>query len=185
MDTAYYYLALSGILTVLLRAPYILARAITWGYSYLFEQLPWRIPQRTARASAVGVEITTSPPQHGGNLTRICRCCLSGAVFGDGSQLLINHHVGRSLFCCQTGSCRSLYPSRALSTYARLSGFMGCYIDDRNSVTLIYVIFKRVNNNTGWYLSSQCYCIESTNKATNLSLIGSFSHRFANLFNSE
>lgn len=45
MDSAYYYLALSGILTVLLWIPYILARAITWGIPTFLNNYPEGFPK--------------------------------------------------------------------------------------------------------------------------------------------
>ena len=44
MDTAYYYLALSGLLTVLLWTPYILARAIKWGIPTFLNNYPQGYP---------------------------------------------------------------------------------------------------------------------------------------------
>lgn len=45
METAYYYLGLSGILTVLLWTPYILARAITWGIPTFLNNYPEGFPK--------------------------------------------------------------------------------------------------------------------------------------------
>lgn len=45
METAYFYLGLSGILTVLLWTPYILARAITWGIPTFLNNYPEGFPQ--------------------------------------------------------------------------------------------------------------------------------------------
>lgn len=45
METAYYYLGLSGILTVLLWTPYILARAITWGIPTFLNNYPSGFPK--------------------------------------------------------------------------------------------------------------------------------------------
>lgn len=45
METAYYYLGLSGILTVLLWTPYILARAITWGIPTFLHNYPEGYPR--------------------------------------------------------------------------------------------------------------------------------------------
>ena len=45
METAYYYLGLSGILTVLLWTPYILARAITWGIPTFLNNYPKGFPK--------------------------------------------------------------------------------------------------------------------------------------------
>ena len=45
METAYYYLGLSGILTVLLWIPYILARAITWGIPTFLNNYPENYPR--------------------------------------------------------------------------------------------------------------------------------------------
>lgn len=46
MDTAYYYLALSGLLTVLLWTPYILARVFTWGIPAFLNNYPEGFPAR-------------------------------------------------------------------------------------------------------------------------------------------
>jgi len=45
MDTAYFYLGLSGILTVLLWTPYILSRAITWGIPTFLHNYPEGFPK--------------------------------------------------------------------------------------------------------------------------------------------
>ncbi len=45
METAYYYLGLSGILTVLLWTPYILARAINWGIPTFLNNYPEGFPK--------------------------------------------------------------------------------------------------------------------------------------------
>ena len=45
METAYFYLGLSGLLTVLLWAPYILARAITWGIPTFLHNYPEGFPK--------------------------------------------------------------------------------------------------------------------------------------------
>lgn len=45
MDTAYFYLGLSGILTALLWTPYILARAITWGIPTFLKNYPEGFPK--------------------------------------------------------------------------------------------------------------------------------------------
>ncbi len=45
METAYYYLGLSGILTVLLWVPYILARAVTWGIPTFLNNYPNGFPK--------------------------------------------------------------------------------------------------------------------------------------------
>lgn len=45
MQTAYLYLALSGILTVLLWVPYILARAVTWGIPTFLNNYPKDFPR--------------------------------------------------------------------------------------------------------------------------------------------
>ena len=45
MDTAYYYLALSGMLAVLLWIPYILARALTWGIPTFLHNYPEGFPK--------------------------------------------------------------------------------------------------------------------------------------------
>lgn len=45
MDTAYFYLGLSGLLTVLLWTPYILARAITWGIPTFLNNYPAGFPK--------------------------------------------------------------------------------------------------------------------------------------------
>ena len=45
MDTAYFYLGLSGLLTVLLWTPYILSRAITWGIPTFLNNYPQGFPK--------------------------------------------------------------------------------------------------------------------------------------------
>ena len=45
METTYYYLGLSGILTVLLWTPYILCRAITWGIPTFLNNYPEGYPK--------------------------------------------------------------------------------------------------------------------------------------------
>ena len=45
METAYYYLGLSGVLTVLLWTPYILARVFTWGLPNFINNYPEGFPQ--------------------------------------------------------------------------------------------------------------------------------------------
>ncbi len=45
METAYLYLGLSGLLTVLLWVPYILARAITWGIPTFLNNYPDGFPK--------------------------------------------------------------------------------------------------------------------------------------------
>ncbi len=45
METAYYYLGLSGVLTVLLWVPYILGRAITWGIPVFLNNYPEGFPK--------------------------------------------------------------------------------------------------------------------------------------------
>jgi len=45
METAYYYLGLSGILTMLLWMPYILARAVTWGIPTFLNNYPKGFPK--------------------------------------------------------------------------------------------------------------------------------------------
>ena len=45
METAFYYLGLSGLLTVLLWTPYILARAITWGIPTFLNNYPKGFPK--------------------------------------------------------------------------------------------------------------------------------------------
>ena len=45
METAYLYLGLSGILTVLLWTPYILSRAITWGIPTFLNNYPEGFPK--------------------------------------------------------------------------------------------------------------------------------------------
>ncbi len=45
MDSTYYYLGLSGLLTVLLWTPYILARAITWGIPTFINNYPDGFPK--------------------------------------------------------------------------------------------------------------------------------------------
>ncbi|WP_394392079.1 MAPEG family protein [Shewanella woodyi] len=44
MQTAYYYLALCGILTIFLWTPYILSRMITWGLPQFLNSYPKEIP---------------------------------------------------------------------------------------------------------------------------------------------
>ena len=46
METALYYLALSGILTVLLWAPYIAARAFVWGIPTFLKNYPEGFPAK-------------------------------------------------------------------------------------------------------------------------------------------
>jgi uncharacterized MAPEG superfamily protein len=50
MDTAYYYLGLSGMLTVLLWTPYILSRAITWGIPTFLKNYPEGFPKEQPEA---------------------------------------------------------------------------------------------------------------------------------------
>ena len=45
METTYFYVGLSGILTVLLWTPYILARAITWGIPTFLNNYPAGFPK--------------------------------------------------------------------------------------------------------------------------------------------
>ncbi len=45
MDTAYFYLGLSGILAILLWTPYILARAFTWGIPTFLNNYPEGFPK--------------------------------------------------------------------------------------------------------------------------------------------
>ena len=45
METAYFYLGLSGLLTVLLWTPYILSRAITWGLPTFLNNYPEGFPK--------------------------------------------------------------------------------------------------------------------------------------------
>ena len=45
MESAYFYLALSGLLAVLLWIPYILARAITWGIPTFLNNYPEGFPK--------------------------------------------------------------------------------------------------------------------------------------------
>lgn len=47
METAYYYLGLSGVLTVLLWAPYIVARMIGWGIPTFLNNYPDNFPAVT------------------------------------------------------------------------------------------------------------------------------------------
>jgi uncharacterized MAPEG superfamily protein len=44
METAYYYLALSGVLTLLLWTPYILARVFVWGLPTFLNNYPDKFP---------------------------------------------------------------------------------------------------------------------------------------------
>ncbi len=46
METAYLYLGLSGMLTVLLWAPYILSRAINWGIPTFLNNYPDNFPKK-------------------------------------------------------------------------------------------------------------------------------------------
>lgn len=46
METAFYYLALSGLLTVLLWTPYILARLFTWGLPTFLHNYPEGFPAK-------------------------------------------------------------------------------------------------------------------------------------------
>lgn len=46
MDTAYHYLALSGLLTILLWTPYILARLFTWGLPTFLNNYPEDFPAK-------------------------------------------------------------------------------------------------------------------------------------------
>ena len=46
METAYYYVGLSGVLTLLLWSPYILARAITWGIPTFLNNYPEGFPAK-------------------------------------------------------------------------------------------------------------------------------------------
>lgn len=50
METAYYYLGLSGVLTVLLWAPYILARVFTWGIPTFLNNYPEGFPKTQPEA---------------------------------------------------------------------------------------------------------------------------------------
>lgn len=45
METAYFYLGLSGILTLLLWTPYILARAVVWGIPSFLHNYPENYPK--------------------------------------------------------------------------------------------------------------------------------------------
>lgn len=47
METAYFYLGLSGMLAVLMWTPYILSRAITWGIPQFLHNYPDKYPQVT------------------------------------------------------------------------------------------------------------------------------------------
>jgi uncharacterized MAPEG superfamily protein len=46
METAYYYLALSGILTILLWTPYIVARLFVWGLPTFLNNYPESFPAK-------------------------------------------------------------------------------------------------------------------------------------------
>ena len=46
MDTAFYYLALSGLLTILLWTPYILSRVFTWGLPTFLNNYPEGFPAK-------------------------------------------------------------------------------------------------------------------------------------------
>lgn len=50
METAYFYLGLSGLLTVLLWTPYILSRAITWGIPTFLNNYPEGFPKTQPEA---------------------------------------------------------------------------------------------------------------------------------------
>lgn len=50
METAYFYLGLSGILTVLLWTPYILARAYVWGIPTFLNNYPEGFPKTQPEA---------------------------------------------------------------------------------------------------------------------------------------
>lgn len=50
METAYFYLALSGLLTILLWTPYILARLFTWGLPTFLNNYPEGFPAKQPEA---------------------------------------------------------------------------------------------------------------------------------------
>lgn len=50
METAYHYLALSGLLTILLWTPYILARLFTWGLPTFLNNYPEGFPAKQPEA---------------------------------------------------------------------------------------------------------------------------------------
>ena len=65
MQTAYYYLALSGMLTVLLWTPYILSRMVTWGLPGFLNSYPKEIPEPPAwakRAQRVHLNMVETMP---------------------------------------------------------------------------------------------------------------------------
>ncbi|MCL1078745.1 MAPEG family protein [Parashewanella spongiae] len=65
METANYYLALSGVLTVLLWIPYILSRMITWGLPGFLHSYPKVIPQQSEwekRAQRVHLNMVETMP---------------------------------------------------------------------------------------------------------------------------
>jgi uncharacterized MAPEG superfamily protein len=65
MQTAYYYLVLSGMLTVLLWTPYILSRMVTWGLAGFLNSYPKDIPAQPAwaeRAQRVHLNMVETMP---------------------------------------------------------------------------------------------------------------------------
>ena len=65
MQTAYYYLALSGILTILLWTPYILSRMFTWGLPAFLNSYPKEIPiqpEWAKRAQRVHLNMVETMP---------------------------------------------------------------------------------------------------------------------------
>lgn len=65
METAYFYLGISGIFTLLLWAPYILARAFTWGipaFLHSYPEQPPEQPQWAQRAQRVHLNMVETLP---------------------------------------------------------------------------------------------------------------------------
>lgn len=65
MQTAYYYLALSGVLTALLWTPYILSRLITWGLPAFLNSYPDQTPAQpewAQRAQRVHLNMVETMP---------------------------------------------------------------------------------------------------------------------------
>lgn len=65
MQTAYFYLVLSGVLTVLLWTPYILSRMFTWGLPAFLNSYPSKIPEQpewAKRAQRVHLNMVETMP---------------------------------------------------------------------------------------------------------------------------
>lgn len=65
MQTAYYYLALSGILTVLLWTPYIVSRLFTWGLPAFLNSYPKNepvLPEWAQRSQRVHLNMVETMP---------------------------------------------------------------------------------------------------------------------------